>query len=107
MPAKCEIQKAGTTVYSKNAQSWHFSSTNRRLRVFLQVFQVSISLLEYVGCFSSVMTAKGARLNAGQCAPLRLSRSASGRFEAVISVPPLPGFGRSTPVGGANRSRRL
>jgi len=26
MQAKCEIQKAGVAVYSKNAQSWHFSA---------------------------------------------------------------------------------
>ena len=38
MQAKCEVQKAGVVIYSKNAQSWHFSTENRRLRVFLQVF---------------------------------------------------------------------
>jgi hypothetical protein len=25
MQAKCEIEKGGAAVYSKNAQSWHFS----------------------------------------------------------------------------------
>jgi hypothetical protein len=34
MPAQCEIQKAGTAVYSKNDQNWHFSSKHQRLRVF-------------------------------------------------------------------------
>jgi hypothetical protein len=58
MPTKSEIQKVGTAVYSKNAQSWHFPPENRRLHVFLQIFRVSISLLEYVGCFSSVMTVR-------------------------------------------------
>jgi hypothetical protein len=61
IPAKCEIQKAGTTVYSQNGQSWNFPLKSGRLGVFLEVFRVSISLLDYVGCVSSVMTANPLR----------------------------------------------
>jgi VRR-NUC domain len=73
MPAKCEMQKVGTAVYSKNAQSWLFPSKNQQMRVFLRVFRVSISLLEYVGCFSSVMTAQPHRKRSpsGGVAPSR------------------------------------
>ena len=44
-------------------------------------------------------TAKRGRLNAGQCAPLRLSRTASGRFESVISDRHCPVLGRFLPDG--------
>ena len=58
MPAKCENQKSGNCGLFKECSKLTFLLKNRRLRVFLRVFRVSISLLEYVGCFSSVMTVR-------------------------------------------------
>jgi hypothetical protein len=34
MQAKCEIQKAGIAVYSKNAQSWHLSAKKSAITRF-------------------------------------------------------------------------
>ena len=90
IPAKCEIQEAGTTVYSQNGQSWNFPLKSGRLRVFLEVFRVSISLLDYVGCVSSVMTPRDHRYERAlptlmtamaaisRATPTRFNRKAAG-----------------------------